>query len=191
MIRNRTIKFTCCFRICLFQFGYFSFGFRVQLACITSLYHRLCSIVFSPDIITESTLTSCLQSRTVSTESNQIIFPCHVIYTFRIVTSTSLCIKYGRSTGLNSISRCSVSFYGSRENYFLIISNLIGHLLTISIKHNNLSSVSQLQLRRDITHGYLYHFTGTLHSGGICYCNSNRLALSTSKAYKSNCNKEK
>ena len=191
MIRNRAVKLTRCFRIRLLQLIDLRFSFRIQFACITGLYNRFRCVVFGPYIIAESTFAGSLQSRAISTESNQVILPCHIIHTFGIIASACLRIENSRHTCLNSISGSPVCLYRGRENHFLIISNLIRYLLPVSIEYNNLCRIGQLQFRSNITHGYLHHFTGTLHSSWVRYRYSNRFALITSETYKSSCNKEK
>ena len=75
VIIYRLIQFLCSFRISFLQFSDLCFSLRIQLTCITASTTVWRHRGLRPNIITESTFASLLQSRTIRTESNQVIFP--------------------------------------------------------------------------------------------------------------------
>ena len=162
VIRDGTLKFGSRLGVRFLQFGNLRTLLRIKFFGIKSFQDRFGSIILREKVITESTLVSCLQSRTIRTETYQVILPSKVIKTLGVIFTASNHIKGFRSTRLNGISGRTISFHRSRENNLFIVCHLIGNLLSVRIKHYNLCRVRQFQLRNHIAHRYFHHLPCTL-----------------------------
>ena len=132
MVGNRTGEFLCCFLVCFAQFGYFGSRFRVQFSLITHVYNRFGN-TFSPDIISESLFAGSLQSRTIGTESDTVVFPGNIVHTFRIELTAGNCGESLGSARFNLISNTAVCVHINRENNFLVVCDLIRNLRSVIV----------------------------------------------------------
>ena len=185
MIRDGITQLVCRLGIGIFQLSNFGTGVFIHFFRVERFQNRFCSVIFCKQVISVTAFPSGLQGRTISTESNQVVFPSHVIQTFGIAFTASLYLHIFGSTGLDSINGSSITGYGSGKNQFLIISNLAGHLLPFSIQYNNLCCIRQVQTVGDFCHRQLYHFVRALYSQRIGHRDGYSLALVTSKAKQS------
>ena len=162
MIGNGSLQFRSRFRICFSQFSYLGTLFLIEFFSVHTFKNWLCGIVLRKKVIAKATFTSCLQCRTISTVTAQVILPCNVVQTFGIIFAAGNYVERFRSARLDSISGCTIRFHRNRENNLLIIRHLIRNLLSVYVKHHNLRCIGQLQLGNDIAHRHFNHLSRTL-----------------------------
>ena len=170
MVRDGILQFGSGFRVCLFQFGYLSTLFRIELFSIQRFQNRLRSVILRKKIVAETTFSTSLQSRTISTESAKIILPGNVVQTFGVIFTASNDIKRRRCARLNGISNRTVCPYRNGEDHLLIIRHLIRHLLTVDVKHHNLCRIRQFQFSDHIAHRHFNHLPCPFKSQRIGHC---------------------
>ncbi len=170
MVRDSFLQFGGSFRICLFQFSYLGTLFRIQFFRIERFQNRFCCVVLREKVVAETTLSACLQGRTIRTKSAKIILPGNVVQTFGIIFTASNDIERSRCARLNSVNSRSVRLYRSGENNLFVIRHLVRYLLTVNIKHYNLRCVCQLQFGNNVAHRHFNHLSHPFKSQRIGHC---------------------
>ncbi len=170
MVRDSFLQFGGSFRICLFQFSYLGTLFLVQFFSVHTFKNRLRGVVLRKKVIAEASFASCLQGRTIRTESAKIILPGNIVQTFGIIFTASNDIERSRCARLNSVNSRSVRLYRSGENNLFVIRHLIRHLLTVNIKHYNLRCICQLQFGNNVAHRHFNHLSHPFKSQRIGHC---------------------
>ena len=162
MIGECAYQLIGCLRVCLAQFINLLPGVCIQFLGIHVFQYRCSSASLRKQVVAETAFTPCLQCRTVGTEAYQVVLPGHVVQTFGIIAAAGNYIIRVGSTGLDSISGCTIRFHRNRENNLLIIRHLIRNLLSVYVKHHNLRCIGQFQLGNDIAHRHFNHLSRTL-----------------------------
>ena len=128
----------------------------VFLQCITLLKYKAVGIL-CPDVIAPCTFTTLLKCWSIGTESNPVVFPGEIIYTFRILTSEHTILVFLRSTFLCIINYLAFSTDTNLENQFSVISHLAWYLLAVGIGNNKLLCTVEFLYNRG--NGHFSHFS--------------------------------